>query len=143
MSLLTISEVSKLVSKSQRTIYRQIDKGILTMSKNFKGQKCIEVSELMRVYPDIKIKDVSIMSKDKSLTTPKSVKEIKTENDLNLQFKIEQLELELKFKEDIIKEKENQINILNKSLDLLEYKNDKKEEKLLDKKGFWGKLFKK
>lgn len=50
MALVTITEAAKLVRRSRRTLYRDIDKGRLSKSVTHDGATVIDTSELLRVY---------------------------------------------------------------------------------------------
>lgn len=53
MSLVTISEASRLTGKSDKTIYRHISDGSLSVSQREDGTKVVETSELQRRYGDL------------------------------------------------------------------------------------------
>jgi hypothetical protein len=50
MALVTITEAAKLVRRSRRTLYRDIDKGRLSKTVTHDGATVIDTSELLRVY---------------------------------------------------------------------------------------------
>ena len=50
--IVNISEAARMASKTRRTIYKHIDQGKLSTARDSKGNKGIEVSELIRVYGD-------------------------------------------------------------------------------------------
>ena len=50
----SISEAAVLVSKSPKTLYADIKKGKLSVTKDSDGQKVVAISELIRVYGEIK-----------------------------------------------------------------------------------------
>lgn len=50
MALVTITEAAKLVRRSRRTLYRDIDKGRLSKTVTHDGTSVIDTSELLRVY---------------------------------------------------------------------------------------------
>lgn len=50
MALVTITEAAKLVRRSRRTLYRDIDKGRLSKTITHDGATVIDTSELLRVY---------------------------------------------------------------------------------------------
>ena len=53
MSLITISEASRLTGKSDKTLYRHISEGSLSVSQREDGTKLVETSELQRRYGDL------------------------------------------------------------------------------------------
>lgn len=54
MSKLTISEAVKIVPVSQATLYRDLKKGKVSFETNGKDKRLIDVSELERVYGELK-----------------------------------------------------------------------------------------
>ena len=55
MSKLTVSEAVKIVPVSQATLYRDLKKGKVSFETNGKDRRLIDVSELERVYGELKI----------------------------------------------------------------------------------------
>lgn len=50
--VVNISEAARIASKTRRTIYKHINQGKLSTTRDSKGNKGIEVSELIRLYGD-------------------------------------------------------------------------------------------
>lgn len=50
--VVNISEAARMASKTRRTIYKHINQGKLSTTRDLKGNKGIEISELIRVYGD-------------------------------------------------------------------------------------------
>lgn len=50
--VVNISEAARIASKTRRTIYKHINQGKLSTSRDSKGNKGIELTELIRVYGD-------------------------------------------------------------------------------------------
>jgi DNA-binding transcriptional MerR regulator len=51
MAKVSITAAAKLAGVSRSTLYRSyIDKGLLSVSKDQKGKRCIDTSELLRVF---------------------------------------------------------------------------------------------
>jgi hypothetical protein len=50
MALVKFSEASRLVGKSEKTLYRHVSQKRLSVTLDENGQKVIDTSELMRVY---------------------------------------------------------------------------------------------
>ena len=61
--LVTISKASKMAGVSRATIYNDIDSGTLSVELGAKNRKMIDVSELSRVYKDLKVPDEKDNSK--------------------------------------------------------------------------------
>ncbi len=57
MSKLNLTQAARAAGISRTTLYRHIEKGKVTCEINKKGQKIIDVSELIRVYGEIKKPD--------------------------------------------------------------------------------------
>ena len=57
MALVTITEAAKLVRRSRRTLYRDIDKGRLSKTVTHDGATVIDTSELLRVYGALHMED--------------------------------------------------------------------------------------
>ena len=51
---LTISEAAKSVGKSRNVLYRAIESGKISVEKNRDGTQVIDVSELIRVYGELR-----------------------------------------------------------------------------------------
>ena len=56
MTQLTISEAARLAGKSRTTLYRLLNSGELSSVTGVDSQPRIDVSELLRVFPGIKLK---------------------------------------------------------------------------------------
>ena len=82
MNTLSITEAAKLAGVSRNTMYSKIKKGILSKSKDSKGRVYIELSELLRVYPDAKKEqdkeDVKHDVQSEHLMTPSELQELVT-----------------------------------------------------------------
>ena len=59
MSKLTVSEAVRLVPVSQATLYRDLKKGKVSFETNGKDRRLIDVSELQRVYGELKTPEQS------------------------------------------------------------------------------------
>ncbi len=57
MNKLSITEAANLAGVSRNTMYSKIKKGILSKSKDSNGKAYIELSELLRIYPDASNKE--------------------------------------------------------------------------------------
>jgi len=123
----TVTRAASLAGVSRNTIYRKIDNGKLSRQAN----GLIQVSELLRVYPNLK-------QVDTIQNAPQSSAVIQPNNDTVtvLHAHIEQLEQSLKD----AKEREQQaINRENRLMTLLENRAGVEPEK---DKGLFGRLFK-
>lgn len=113
MTLVSISEASRLTGKTRATIHRHINTGKLSKTPNDSGGYGIEISELIRVYGELK--DTQNTSKD----TVKIDQYNTGDNIKDLQSKIAVLEAENNALKD-------HVSSLKQALHLIEnYKQDK------------------
>lgn len=166
MSIVSISEASRLVNKSRKTIYKHIQQGKLSTVTTIDGLKGIDTSELIRVYSILNIQQETfisdVISKQNYINsnTSKETFIIELEKELAiLKLKIEQQIKELNYKQQIIDakdialfSKQETIDILKNSLKLLEYKQikndinnidfivDKKLKQINNNRGFFKRL---
>jgi len=92
--LVNISAAARMASKTRRTIYKHIEQGKLSLSRDSKGNKGIEVSELIRVYGD-DVKRPSTQKNSKRIQSEYAGVSSEEKLDLLLK-KIESLEAEIK-----------------------------------------------
>lgn len=78
MSKLTVAEAHRATNKARSTIERHIADGTLSATKTDSGRALIDVSELQRVYGDVKI-DAIKKTKQKSSAIPFDEDEITLE----------------------------------------------------------------
>lgn len=113
MTLVSISEASRLTGKTRATIHRHINTGKLSKSSNNSGGYGIEISELIRVYGELK--DTQGVPKD----TVKIDQHNTADNIKDLQAKLAVLEAENNALKD-------HVSSLKQALHLIEnYKQDK------------------
>jgi len=124
MAKVSVSEAAKLTGKSAKTIYRHIDTGKLSSSQNDNGSKSIDISELQRVYGNIKINNENVI--DSQMT--------ETENQVS-----QLLQQENEMLKKLLDEKDNHITSLKQAMLLLEHKDQKKENSM----SWFSRLFKK
>lgn len=55
MAKVSISEAARLAGKSRTTLHRLIKAGELSVSTGYRNAKMIDVSELVRVFPDLSL----------------------------------------------------------------------------------------
>lgn len=119
-SLVNITEASKLAGVSRTYLYKKyINTGTLSVTKDERGHKVIDVSELIRVFG--KLKGVN---DDSNEIAPNDT----TDNSI-LQQKIELLQEQIKLKDAIIQSQQANLVDLRQSLKLLEHKKKKKKVK--------------
>jgi len=157
MSIVSISEASRLVNKSRKTIYKHIQQGKLSTITTVDDFKGVDTSELIRVYGILKIQKETPITTGYSkqiYTQSDTKKEIPVtvnnpkftdlEKDLALsKLKIEQQEKELNYKQKIIdakddalSSKQETIDTLKSALKLLEYKQEKHDTIIPNKNSF-------
>jgi len=116
MAKVSVSEAAKLTGKSAKTIYRHIDIGKLSSSQNENGSKSIDISELQRVYGNLKLRNENPIDSQMS--------GIENQNDIRLRQLLQQENEMLK---KLLNEKENHIDSLKQALFLIEHKVNKQE----------------
>jgi len=119
MALVNISEAAKLTGKSIKTIYRHLGLGKLSFVLNENGNKCVDISELIRIYGPIKNENKNVIESNMS----------HIENDKN-----NILRIEIEHLKQLINEKNKQISAYERTLTLLE---DKTKEKPPISKKWW------
>ena len=55
MSMVSITEAARLVSRSRTTLYRYIEQGKLSMCTDVQGAKYIDISDLLRVFGELSV----------------------------------------------------------------------------------------
>lgn len=112
-SFVNISEAAKLAGISRTYLYKKyINTGILSVSQDEKGNKVIDVSELIRVFG--KIVGVNIDVNEFS--------QVDTDKNTFLQQKIEMLQEQLRAKEEVIEAQKANLEDLRQSMLLIEHK---------------------
>ena len=143
MSKVSISEASRLTNKTRKTIYKYIQDGLLTVSMDTQGKKVIDISELIRVFGEIKMPEYtevnnSEVSNNIHQVTLESIQLI-AEKDVE----IARLQSLLAGKDELLNSKNDQIKTLEKSLHLLEDLTNKIPVPTVQEpvqKGFWKRL---
>ena len=143
MSKVSISEASRLTNKTRKTIYKYIQDGLLTVSMDTQGKKVIDISELIRVFGDIKMPAYTEVhntevSNNIHQVTLESIQLI-AEKDVE----IARLQSLLAGKDELLNSKNDQIKTLEKSLHLLEDLTNKIPVPTVQEpvqKGFWKRL---
>jgi len=126
MAIISISEAAKLTGKNRTTIYNYINNGRLSAVVGVDGTKKIDTTELLRVFPDIKIEE----SRQQIDNTIQQMETHKTEE-------INKLKQENQHLKDLLEEKKEQIVIYERTMTLLENKSYTQNK---EKKGFWGRI---
>ena len=143
MSKVSISEASRLTNKTRKTIYKYIQDGLLTVSMDTQGKKVIDISELIRVFGEIKMPEYTEVnntevSSNIHQVTLESIQLI-AEKDVE----IARLQSLLAGKDELLNSKNDQIRTLEKSLHLLEDLTNKIPVPVTQEpvqKGFWKRL---
>lgn len=63
MAFVTITEAAKLVRRSRRTLYRDIDAGRLSKTVNADGGATIDTAELLRAYGTLHMEDPAVAAR--------------------------------------------------------------------------------
>lgn len=135
-----LNQAAKSVNIARSTLYRDINNGKVSITKDAKGKSFIDVSELERVYGAVKLND-----------TDESVQEIhKATLDGNRLYEQEisllreHIDILKDERDDLRKRLDDESNERKKLTLLLTHQTEKKEEKKEKNTGhLWNKIFKK
>ena len=107
MPQVTVPEAAEVVPKSEKTLYRWIKAGKISSGKNDDGVTVIDVSELARVFPKIKVNENGEIVRSKKMTG----REISYERPEHgaLQAEVKGLEALIRAKEEVIKQQQGRI----------------------------------
>ena len=143
MSQVSISEASRLTSKTRKTIYKYINDGMLTVSIDTQGKKVIDISELIRVFGEIEMPEYTEVN---NTEISNNIHQLTLENIQLIAEKdveIARLQSLLSGKDELLNAKNEQIKTLEKSLHLLEDLTNKIPTPTIQKpvkNGFWKRL---
>jgi len=134
MPIVSISEAARLTGKSRRTLHRHIDTGRISRSHTQSGDKGIDVSELIRVYGELKTQPVTSeqieprlhRATDGDTERPSGAHHDIRQNDTEPR-RIHDLEKEVENLNRLLSSKQETIDSLKTALKLLEYRQEKTE----------------
>jgi len=134
MPIVSISEAARLTGKSRRTLHRHIDAGHISRSHTQSGEKGIDISELIRVYGELKTQPVTSgqtepmlqRATDSDTKRPTGAHQNIRQNDTEPK-RIHDLEKEIESLNRLLSSKQETIDSLKTALKLLEYRQEKKE----------------
>lgn len=115
MSIVSITEAARLTSKNRRTLQRHIKSGQLSATTQSDGQPGIQIVELIRVYGEIR---QEIITEDNKKEEPKASPVI-DERDIE----IARLRADLAGKEELLRAKEELIDMQKQSIEQLSKQN--------------------
>ena len=120
----SVSEAARLAGIARSSLYKSwIDKGRLSVTKDVRGRPSVDMAELLRVFPDIRIGDsVTVSGKDTDghqMTTS----DARVDGDVLLA-EIASLKEQLKLQAQLLEAKEQNLLDLRQSLRLLEHKKE-------------------
>jgi len=115
MALITISETARLTGKNRTTIYKYINNGKLSVVASIDGVKKIDISEILRVFPDCKI--VEKQQSSDNVTQQQSTHEIDI-----LKQEVSHLKELMRAQQDLLVEKDKRNEDLKQALLLIESK---------------------
>ncbi|EHZ6874266.1 hypothetical protein K6N86_004032 [Providencia rettgeri] len=118
MTQVSISEAARLTGKSRRTIQRYVATGKLSMSHSDATKKNIDISELIRVFGEIRKEDVTSVITNESVTMSHHV----TNGSDNKKSENELLKKEIEFLKQRIEDKDAHIDSLKNAMLLIESK---------------------
>lgn len=114
MALVKFSEASRLVGKSEKTLYRHVSQKRLSVTLNENGQKVIDTSELMRVYGVLR-NDERQNGQSMPLSERSNETEIESLKAVNIAYKM------------ILDEKDKRLEEKDQRIELLTYTNQPKK----------------
>ena len=114
----TIAEAAKLVGKSRRTVYRDVSSGRLSVSHDGAGVAQVDISELIRVYGEIKGERHSVVT----VQTPQRG----TDDGAS---RVTAMEVEIAQLRERLADKDRHIDDLRSSIRLLENKVQKADKR--------------
>lgn len=134
MPIVSISEAARLTGKSRRTLHRHIDAGRISRSHTQSGEQGIDISELIRVYGELKTQPVTNgqteprlqRATDDDTERPSGAHHDTRQNDTEPR-RIHDLEKEVESLNRLLSSKQETIDSLKTALKLLEYRQEKTE----------------
>jgi hypothetical protein len=120
----SVSEAARLAGIARSSLYKAwIDKGRLSVTKDVRGRPCVDMAELLRVFPDLRLSDskssLSGDSKEHHVTT--SI--VRSDSEVLLA-EIASLKDQLKLQAQLLEAKDQNLLDLRQSLRLLEHKRE-------------------
>ncbi|MCT6888222.1 hypothetical protein [Snodgrassella alvi] len=113
MAIVSVTEASKLVGKTRKTIQRYISIGKLSKTIGSDGKEGIDTSELLRVFGELSTQDTTQISGEKNIH---NVAVLNMENVA--------LKKEIELLRELLTSKDAHIDSLNKALLILEHKKE-------------------
>ena len=114
MSKLTLTEAVKVISVSQATLYRDLKKGKVSFETNGKDRRLIDVSELERVYGELKTPEQSEKGSENTADTINDTSQNVSLTNNDNQNKIAMLETQVReLKDQITAEREEKTKLLD------------------------------
>ncbi|MDI2113925.1 hypothetical protein [Commensalibacter nepenthis] len=124
MSIVSITQASKLTGKSVRTIQRHLSNGKLSFVMTQNDNKGIDTSELIRVYGHI-MSGIDITSMSRHVINDKTPNDVtNTPKEKPLEHQIDLLKLELEAEKRLSNERLQTIDSLKTALKLLEHRQE-------------------
>jgi len=118
MAQVSISEAARLTGKSRRTIQRYVATGKLSLSHNDVTEKNIDISELIRVFGEIKKEEVTSSDTPEMVTMSHHVTSIDDRKNLENEL----LKKEIEFLKQRLEDKDAHIDSLKNAMLLIESK---------------------
>ena len=114
MSKLTLTEAVKVISVSQATLYRDLKKGKVSFETDGKGRRLIDVSELERVYGELKTPEQSEKGSENTAEAINYTSQTVSLTNNDYQNKIARLETQVQdLKDQITAEREEKTKLIN------------------------------
>lgn len=123
----SVSEAARLAGIARSSLYKSwIDKGRLSVTKDVRGRPCVDMAELLRVFPDIRISDSSSVSNGDNKSHYVAPNVVRSDSSVLLA-EIAFLKEQLKLQAQLLEAKDQNLSDLRQSLRLLEYKKEESQ----------------
>lgn len=120
----SVSEAARLAGIARSSLYKSwIDKGRLSVTVDVRGRPAIDMAELLRVFPDIRISDNGSVSPGYTTGHLEAPNTVRSDSEVLLA-EIASLKEQLKLQAQLLEAKDQNLLDLRQSLRLLEYKKE-------------------
>jgi hypothetical protein len=120
----SVSEAARLAGVARSSLYKHwIQKGKLTVTKDARGKVCIDMSELLRVFPDLGSGN-SKNKRTEDAGLPAMASAVVAAETAQLQAEVMALREQVKLQMQLIEAKDQNLLDLRQSLKLLEFRQE-------------------
>ena len=120
----SVSEAARLAGIARSSLYKSwIDKGRLSVTTDVRGRPAVDMSELLRVFPDIRIGNSMDVSSGDTIGHLMTTSSVHSDSEV-LRAEIASLKEQLKLQAQLLEAKDQNLLDLRQSLRLLEHKKE-------------------